>query len=236
MRLFLIAALLPLAACGTNAEKRGDPVPAAGTGATRSFAATGFHAVNLSGPDDIDVKTGAAFAVTAQGDPAVLDQLDIRVDGGTLRVGRKDQAEARGRRVQIRVTMPRLDEASVAGSGDLTIDKVDGGFEGAVAGSGNLALAQMRGGTAELAVAGSGTLRLAGEADLIDASIAGSGTVEAKGLRAARADISIAGSGSVRGTVTGAASISILGSGDVELGGGAQCEVSRLGSGSARCS
>ncbi len=237
MRMLLIVASLPLAACQSNAERQDQAAQVSGTGATRSFAARGFTGVELRGSDDVDVKTGQNFSVTAEGDPKVLDQLDIQVVNGTLRVGRKDRnwfGNDRGARVH--VVMPKLTAATVGGSGDLTVDRAEGDFGGAVSGSGNLSIADLRGGTAELSVAGSGDMRIAGSASKLSAAIAGSGDIDAKGLTAASADVSIAGSGNVFGTVKGPASVSIVGSGDAELGGGAKCSVSAIGSGEARCS
>lgn len=239
MRLLLIAAVLPLAACQSNWEKQGSAAEASGTGATRTFAASGFDAVELRGSDDVEVRSGATFAVVAQGDPKVLDQLDIRVVDGTLRIGRKDQGGGRwfsnDRGARVQVTLPRLTAASVGGSGDMTVQQAEGDFSGAVAGSGDLRIASLRAGKASLSVAGSGDLSAAGTASQLSASIAGSGDIDAAGLTAASADVSIAGSGNMRGTVNGPATVSILGSGDVALGGGARCSVSSVGSGEARC-
>jgi hypothetical protein len=235
--MLLLVALLPLAACQSNWEKKGEAAQASGSGATRTFAATGFTGVELRGSDDVDVKTGANFAVTAEGDPKVLDLLDIRVVNGTLRVARKDSkwfSNDRGARVH--VVMPRLTAAAVGGSGDLTVDRAEGDFGGAVSGSGNLTIADLRAGSADLSVAGSGDMSVAGSASKLSASIAGSGNIDARRLSAASADVSIAGSGNVLGTVKGPASVSIVGSGDAELGGGAKCSVSALGSGEAHCS
>ncbi|UZK64991.1 head GIN domain-containing protein [Sphingomonas sp. M1-B02] len=239
MRLLLIAAILPLAACQSSWEKEGQAAEVRGSGATRSFAASGFTGIALQGSDDVDVKIGATFSVTAEGAPETLDQLDIRIVDGTLRVGRK-QSEGKevddDKGARVHVVMPRLTSASVGGSGDLSVDKAEGEFSGAVAGSGNLRIGQLSAGAATLSVAGSGDLNVSGTTSKLSASIAGSGDIDAKGLTATSADISIAGSGNLSGTVRGPASISILGSGDVELGGGARCSTSALGTGEARCS
>jgi pectate lyase len=240
MRMLTIAAMvLPLAACQSNWEKQGQAAQVSGAGTSRSYAATGFTQVDLRGPDNVDVKTGSAFAVTAEGEAKVLDTLDIRVVDGTLRIGRKDRDGgwfSNDQGARIHVTLPRLSGASVAGSGDLSVDKADGDFDAAVAGSGNLSIAALRAGALELSVAGSGDLSVAGTADKLEANIAGSGNIEAGKLSAARAEVSIAGSGDVRAMVKGPAEVSIVGSGDAELTGGAKCEVSALGSGEARCS
>ncbi|MHA6718981.1 head GIN domain-containing protein [Sphingomonas sp. RS6] len=241
MRPLLVLALLPLVAgCHASWSNDGTKVAAKGTGATRDFDARGFTAVALKGPDDVDVRAGNAFSVRADGDPDVLDALDIRLDGNTLKVSRKREGgwfgDRDGRVARIHVVMPRLSEAVVAGSGTLRADRAEGDFEGVVAGSGDLDVAALDGGETSLSIAGSGDVTIAGRARTLDVSIAGSGDLRGQNFTAGRADISIAGSGGVRANVPGPASISILGSGDVELRGGAKCEVSKMGSGDAKCS
>lgn len=239
LALAITAAALPLAACNFASGMSGDVVQPSGSGSTRNFDVAGFTGVSLRGADDVEVKTGPAFKVTAEGDSALLDRLEIRKDGDTLRIGRKDGDWKWGgdKGAKITVTLPQLTSASVAGSGDMTVDRAQGNFNGSIAGSGNLSIAQLTGGNADLSIAGSGDLRIAaGQASEIDASIAGSGDIDAPALKAARGDLSIAGSGNIRAQVTGAADISIVGSGNVELTGGAKCSVSKMGSGNAHCS
>ncbi|WP_313536401.1 head GIN domain-containing protein [Sphingomonas sp.] len=241
MRPLLVLALLPFAtACHASwSDTKGTKVEASGTGTSRSFAATGFSGVALKSSDDVDVRSGSAFLITAEGDAAVLDQLDIRLDGKTLNVGRRKRAGMmweKGDGAKIHIVMPQLREATVTGSGTMKVDRVEGKFEGAVAGSGDLDIAAVAAREASLSIAGSGNIALAGRAEKIDLSLAGSGDLEGRQFTAGSADISIAGAGSVRANVTGKASVSILGSGDVELGGGAKCEVSKVGSGEVKCS
>ncbi|WP_423605813.1 head GIN domain-containing protein [Sphingomonas sp. MS122] len=236
--LAITAAILPLTACNFANGMSGDVVQPSGSGGTRSFQVADFTGVSLRGADDVEVRTGPAFAVTAEGDSALLDRLEIRKDGNTLRVGRKegDWKWGGGKGAKVTVTMPRLVNADVAGSGNMTVDRAEGDFGGSIAGSGNLSIAQLRGGKADLSVAGSGDLRIAaGEASEIDASIAGSGDIDVPAIRAARGDFSIAGSGNIRAQITGEADISIVGSGNVDLTGGAKCSVSKMGSGEAHC-
>ena len=220
-RIALVAtAALSLSACNFANGMSGDVVQPSGQGATRSFQVADFTDVSLRGSDDVEVRTGA-FAVTAEGDSALLDRLEIRKDGNTLRIGRKEGDWNWGgdKGAKIIVTLPALASADIAGSGDMTIDAAKGDFSGSVAGSGNMTLASLAGGKADLSIAGSGDIN-----------------VGAAGLKASSADISIAGSGNVRAQVSGAADISLVGSGDVELTGGAKCSVSKMGSGDARCS
>lgn len=241
MRAILIAGLLPLAACGMTIGGDDDRTPgvaAQGSGNTRTYQVAGFTEVELRGADDIDIRVGPGFSVRADGDSELLDHVKISQDGNTLRVGRtrSNGWHWSGGHAKISVTMPALAAASVAGSGDITVDRVQGGgFKAAGAGSGSLSVGQLQVGSADIWLAGSGDVKLAGTARQLKISIAGSGDVDAGGLRAGQADVSIAGSGSVRAQVEGPAKVSVMGSGDVDLGGKAQCNASKMGSGSIRC-
>lgn len=246
MRFLAILAALPLAACGAGAHT-GSPIgddgragAPSGTGTTRSFAVDGFTGVELAGSDDVVVTVGGAFSVRAEGAAEDLDKLDIRRDGSTLKVGRKRNAlgwsRSKGKGVRVHVTMPAIRAATLAGSGNLGIDRVQAGdFAGALSGSGDLTLGQVSATTATFDLAGSGAIAARGRVDRLKVSIAGSGDVDAAALTAQRADISIAGSGNVSAAVDGPAAVSILGSGDVTLGGRPRCTTSKMGSGTVRC-
>lgn len=237
MRLLLIAAMLPITACHASWEKDGPAAHASGSGATRSYEAAGFTGVDLRGSDDVDVKAGNSFSVTAEGDPKVLDVIEIKVVDGTLRVGRKaNSTDFEDHGAKIHVVMPKLSLASVSGSGNLTVDRAEGDFVGSIAGSGNLDVAALNANAAKLSVAGSGDMTLAGTVGKLTASIVGSGDIDGEKLTASSASISIVGSGNLSGVVKGGASVSIAGSGDVDLKGGAQCAVNAVGSGEAHCS
>jgi hypothetical protein len=232
-----IAALGLLAGCGMVSAQAD-----AGGGATRSFAARGFDRVSLRGSDNVVVRVGGAESVTATGPEAELEKLEIVVKDGELRVGREKQSwnwswGGRDRKpVVVTVTLPQLRGASVAGSGDMQVDRVrTASFSGGIAGSGNLQIAQLMAEAASLEIAGSGNASVSGQAKSLDVSIAGSGNLEANGLRAERAKISIAGSGDVRAQVSGEADVSIVGSGDVRIAGSPRCRVSKMGSGNVTC-
>lgn len=241
---FVILAALPLAACSFSSSDQ-DSAPAiaaTGSGTARSFAVTDFTGVDLRGSDDVDVRVGSGFSVRAEGPSEELDKLKIDRKGDALRVGRVDGnglgwISGGKAKVKIYVTMPRIASANVAGSGSMTIDRIEGQkFEGNAAGSGDLSIAALSLDKGEFAVAGSGGMKLAGTTRNFSAKIAGSGDIDAAGLKASEAEIAIAGSGSVTAVVNGPADISLVGSGDVDLGKGAKCSVSKIGSGTATCS
>lgn len=235
MRKFLIAALLPLAACGNNGDD-GEGIVGAGSGDARSYAASGFTRVMAAGSDAVDVRVGPAFSVRAEGDSSVLDRLKITRDGDALRIGRRGGGFFSSGNARVFVTMPALTGASLAGSGDITIDRAEGDkLEAKIAGSGNITFAQVAVGGADFSIAGSGDIAVAGTARSLNVSIAGSGDVVGQELTASQAEVKVAGSGSVRATVNGPAKVRAMGSGDVDLGPGARCDTKDMGSGEVKC-
>jgi hypothetical protein len=245
MRLLPLLAVLPLIACSGNsgasdsAAASGDPVPAQGTGTSRSYAVTGFDHVDLRGSDDVDVRVGSDFSIQATGPAEMLDRLEIAKDGDTLKIGRKrgiNLGGGEGRAIRVMVTMPAIRGAAVSGSGTLSVDRVEGGdFGASAAGSGDLKIGRMAVKAAHFSVAGSGTITAAGTVGSADMNVAGSGDIDAESLTASRANVSVMGSGDVSTTVNGPAKISMMGSGDVTIGGDPTCEVSKMGSGEVRC-
>lgn len=239
MRILPLGLLIPLAACGMGGSDDDDRagIPANGSGGTRSYAVADFTTVEQRGPDDVDVRVGSGFSVRAEGEPDVLDRVKIIHDGKRLRITRvRSGFSWRSGAAKIYVTMPRIEAASLAGAGDIAIDRIDGAaFVGDIAGAGSLSLGRVAVESLRLSIAGSGNVAAAGEARSFSVSIAGSGDVDAAKLRAATANVKIAGSGSVRAAVDGDAKVSIMGAGDVDLGPKARCDVEKMGAGEVRC-
>jgi hypothetical protein len=237
-RLITAAAVALLAgAChvGSRAEER-EPGPQV----SRNYPVGAFDHLEVAGPYEVNVVSGGAPGVSAQGGSNLLDETEVVVENGTLKIRPKKRGGIHfswhdGKAV-FTVNAAALHGATIAGSGDINVDKVAGDFDGAVAGSGGLKLASIAGGKIKLNIAGSGGIDAAGKADSVDLSIAGSGDIRAGGLASRTADVSIAGSGNVAASASETADVSIMGSGDVEISGGAKCSVSKAGSGNVRCS
>jgi hypothetical protein len=245
MRFLILAAALPLMACSFHHHHHDDDgdsssgIAGTGTGSARTYQVADFSKVEVAGSDDVDVTIGSTFSVRAEGDSDELDHLKIEKDGDTLSIGRHGHHFSWGgshKGLKVHVTMPRIAGASMAGSGDMTIDRVEGdSFSSDGSGSGALSIAALAVKDAHFSLAGSGSVSAKGTADSVKIDIAGSGDVDAKELTAKSADVSIAGSGDVKAQVNGTASVSIMGSGDVDLGPKAKCSVSKMGSGSVTC-
>lgn len=238
-RRFVTAAAVALlaGAChvGSKAESR-----EAGPEVSRTYQVGSFDKLAVSGPYEVNVVSGGQGAISAKGGANLLDETEVVVEDGTLKIRPKKRNGIHfnwhdGKAV-FTVNAAAIHGAAIAGSGGVTIDKVAGDFDGDVAGSGDLKLASIAGGKIKLAIAGSGGIDASGKADAVDLSIAGSGDIRAGGLSSRTAEVSIAGSGNIAAHASESADVSIMGSGDVEIGGGAKCSVSKAGSGNVNCS
>src|SRR5687768_6891208 len=235
MRTAILGIVLALGAC----TSRGEEHEAARATAQRSFQVGDFQAVSLEGAQDVVVTVGGAPSVRAEGDAEQIERLDIRVENGTLKIGTRREGWfnfRHGGGLTVYVTAPALNGATIAGSGDMRIDRVQAqAFEAEIAGSGDMEIGALRAQRASFSIAGSGGMRAAGQAEQAAVSIAGSGSVNLAGLQTRNASVSVAGSGDVAVRASEAVEGEVMGSGDVTVHGTARCSISKMGSGDVRC-
>lgn len=237
----ILAGMIAAAAASSGCAK--DRQESAGPTTTRNYPVGAFDRIEVAGPYDVTVATGGAPSVRASGGERAIERLVVEVRGSTLRIHPRKRSGlhfgwSKSQPVKLTVTVSRLAAAEIAGSGDITVDKVAGdSFEAGVAGSGNVRLGQVNVKRLKAGIAGSGEISAGrGRALAADYEIAGSGDIDGAGVVAETAAVSIAGSGNVAAHATGTASVEIAGSGDVRVTGGAKCSVSKAGSGNVQCS
>jgi hypothetical protein len=216
---------------------------APGPNTARNYQVGGFDRIDVSGPYNVNVRTGAAPSVQATGPQNLIDRMVIEVRGNRLLIHPREERGFRwngGHRgnVEVSVTVPQLSGARIGGSGGIRVDQVRGpSFEGDIQGSGGLELASLDVQSLNLSVGGSGGMRAGrGRAKALALSISGSGAIDTRGVQAETAQANISGSGSISARATGSAAVSISGSGNVEITGGAKCTTSTSGSGHFSCS
>ncbi len=208
--------------------------------ADRSFAVSGFDRVSATGSEDVTITTGKTASVVATGPQDMLDRLDVRVDGTTLKIGHKS-GNWHGwgwskDKTRIAVTLPALRGVSLAGSGNVTADHGTGpAFSASLAGSGDLNVAMIDSPQVKLTTAGSGDVTAAGKCGNANVSISGSGGMALDGLQCATITVAISGSGDVVARASQNANVRIAGSGDVKIAGGARCQSRTSGSGTVSC-
>ena len=236
MRWAILGTALVLGACSSHGEEREASRPTA----QRGFEVGAFESVSLEGPHDVVVTVGGAPSVRAEGDSEAVERLDIRVEDGTLKIGSRRNERwfsfRRERGITVYVTAPRLNGATIAGSGDMRVDRVQSeAFEAEIAGSGDMAIGALQARRASFAIAGSGGISAAGTAEQADVSIAGSGSVSLDRLQTRRTSVSVAGSGDISVRASESVEGSVMGSGDVTVHGSARCSISKMGSGDVHC-
>lgn len=240
-RIVSLAALgIALAACRFGDGETRD----AGPEVDRNYTVGAFQRITVAGPYEVTVASAGTPGVKAHGGENILNETDIVVENGELRIVPKKKNGIRWNwgghkgKVTVEVTgAGALLAATIAGSGGLRIDQSNApSFKAEVAGSGDLSVDRLTTGDAQLSIAGSGGIKAGGTATRVKAEIAGSGDIDAAGLVATAADVSIAGSGNITAHATGTADVNIMGSGDVSITGGAKCSVQKHGSGNVSCS
>ena len=235
MRLFLFGATgLLFAGCSGNAQL-GDGGPQV----SRDYPVSAFQEVSANGAYDVTITTGKAPTVRAEGTQAAIDALQIEVQNGrlTIRSEPNNKWKVGREAARISVTVPALTRGTLAGAGDLVIDRVTGDrFEGSVSGAGDLRIGEVAVSQLSLSLAGAGDIEAAGRTREGRYSVAGAGNMRAPNLTAETAEASVSGAGNISTRVTGTARATVSGVGDIEISGGARCQQRTSGMGEVRCS
>lgn len=189
----------------------------------------------LAGPDRVILSDGSELAIEVEGDEKAADLVRFTLKDGTLGIMRANGEWGNVGTAIVRVTMPSPESITIAGSGTVDAESMEGDADITIAGSGTLNVAEVRGKKADVTLAGSGSMTAAGSADSLDLTVAGSGKADMAGLKTEKADVTIAGSGEASFASDGEVDASIMGSGIVRVIGRATCNVDSMGSGKLIC-
>ncbi len=167
MRKFIAAAAIATAAAATSACGHVDNED--GPRVSRNFAVGNFQQIEVAGPYDVDVRTGANASVSAQGSQKLLDRTIVEVQGDRLVIHPQEHHNffnfsfgSHGN-AHFTVTVPQLTAATITGSGGIKVDRVQGAtFEGTVAGSGGLNVDNVDVQSLKLSIGGSGSAKARG--------------------------------------------------------------------------
>jgi hypothetical protein len=219
---------------------------------TRTVGAA-IRAIDLGGPIDLTLRQGAVASLVVRGEQRLLGNVETSSGAdGTLHIGTTGMLLHHRQPLQVTLVLPSIEDVSVHGSGDSTIN----GFSGEriavqVNGSGNVKFngrfkhvkadlhgsgeLEMNGGASdkvEAALVGSGKLTVVGACRQFKAEQTGSGDINARHLSADDASLQLTGSGDAILTALKSVSVTLRGSGDVVVyGGPSGRNVSRNGSG-----
>ncbi len=206
-------------------------LPATAEARDRTVMLTSFDRVRVEGPFDVTLTTGKGAGGIISGDGPAVDGVNLRVEGRTLIVSAGTDGwggfpgNPRGA-VTISVTTPSLRTASVAGGGQLRIDRMRAqSIELAVGGAGVLSVAAIEADQVSATLNGTGALTLAGTAGRARFVNSGTGAIDAGGLVAR--DLTVLsqamGSGTYHARYT--ADVSAMGLGSIAVRGSPKCTV-----------
>lgn len=214
---------------------------AAGSGTVISERrdATGFSAIHLSGPINLELKASDREGVTVKADDNVVPLIETRVTGGdrpALEIRVRPDASFRASRSPVVVVEFRsLSELVMRGSGDVRADRIDADdFALSMAGSGDARIGALHAKLFAAVLSGSGDLKVAGRADQQAYALSGSGDVAASRLEGRSVKISISGSGDAAVQASESLEVSIAGSGNVVYRGSPRVSQTIRGSGRVR--
>jgi hypothetical protein len=202
-----------------------------------AYQVADFERIATTGPQDVEIELGETFSVRAEG---AVARLQVVVENGELVIRPRDGTNwdwSDFDSTKIEVTMPRLTRVSLAGSGDISIDRVTGDrFSALIEGfGGSVSVDGLEVDQAEFTINGPGEIEAAGTARATRMNIDGPGKVRAGELRSQTAGITVNGPGEVELAVDQEADISLKGPGEVDIDGPARCSISTAGPGRVSC-
>src|SRR5881628_2811976 len=126
MRKFIAAAII--AGCATAAACSQARSQGAGATVSRNYQIGNFDKIEVAGPYDVEVRTGANPGVSAQGSQTLLDRTVVEVKGDKLTIRPVDDHGFHfgwsNAKANFTVTVPQLSGAAIAGSGGIRVDQV----------------------------------------------------------------------------------------------------------------
>ena len=141
----IVAAAAATSACGHDRHDDGGP------SVSRNYQVGAFQQIEVAGPYDVEVRTGANPTVAANGSEKLLARTVVEVKGDTLSIHPEEQkgwfhTGWHHGKAKFVVTVPELRGATIAGSGGLELASTEvqtlklsiGGSGGIQAGSGKV--------------------------------------------------------------------------------------------------
>lgn len=188
-----------------------------------------FEQVSIAGGFYVEVKQGETYAVEVDGRQRDVDELEVRRDGQTLKIGYRGGLRMLGRQrraVNVRITMPKLTGVAFAGAVNANVRGFDQNTDLDIdlVGASVATFTSLNAQTISADVVGASTLTLLGSATRLEADISGASKLRAFSLKAMEADVEAVGASrasvyavqKLRATATGASHVGYKGEATVD--------------------
>ncbi len=216
------------------------PLPAAADAAERTYSVPDFQRIHVAGPFRVEVIADRMTTARAKGSTDALDRVRLDVQGQTLFV-RLDRSnfggsDDKGPPALITLHAPALREATLAGSGSLSLSGMKGlRVAVVVEGSGSLTAANVQADRMDIGVIGTGRLTLSGKAKSATLTGRGAGSVNGGALIVDDLSVTWESAGDAALGATRTAKITSTGTGNVTVSGHPACTVTNGGNGQVTC-
>lgn len=201
----------------------GNAITGSGRPETRTYDFSGFTKVAVGSAFQTEITRGESYATSVTIDDNLVQYLDVRVVGDTLRIGLRPHVSLGFRNMtpKAEITMPRLEGLDLSGAtrthitGFSNSEAVSMSVSGASQLRGDITAGEMR-----LRVSGASTVEITGSTGSLDVDASGASTVRLDGLKSTDTQVQASGasnitvnaSGKITGQASGASSVSYVGS------------------------
>ena len=221
-KLITFARALGMIAC-TNAQW-GKRVKGNGDYVTLERSVGEYDGVALAGWFDVELVSGTEGELTLEGESNLLEHIKTEVKNGKLVIKAENGMNLRpsswNRGIRITVPISSIDFVSLSGSGDIvgkTTIQADK-FDASMSGSGDVSLT-VEANELEAALSGSGDINLSGKVTDFSVSVSGSGDIKAFDLEAEFVEATVSGSADIKLTANQSLDARVSGSGDIQYRG-----------------
>jgi hypothetical protein len=199
MRTLMLGAVAAALVISSGCMLNFNSIPGSGISATENRTVGDFHAISVSGTADAVVTVGGEKSVTVTFDDNLLEIVRTEVSGGELRIWTEGNYNSKVG-LDIQVTVPSLDKATVSGVGDLVVTGVSGP-------------------SLKVDVSGVGEAKISGEVDSLDVSVSGTGDAKLKDLVAKSVTVDASGVGGAEVYASESVDADASGTSDIKIYG-----------------
>lgn len=193
-----------------------------------------YDGISVGGSFDVKLVKGKEGNIKIEGEENIIPYIETEVKGNTLKVKFEKNINIRTtKRLTVTVTYEDIEKVSLGGSGNITAEGTikSNDFSASLAGSGNITL-DIDAYEFSANLGGSGNIKLEGKSNEFTCSITGSGSIKAYDLSSDTLYATITGSGSIRTTVKTKIKAKIIGSGSIYYKGNpSKIDTKSIGSG-----
>jgi len=162
----------------------------------KQFEVANFRSINIGGAFLIRIQKGDSFKVVADGREDDVDDIEVKVENGQLRIGNQNKSKRfnNTHRVGLTITLPTVETIDLSGA---TLAKVTGfnnvnELKVGIAGASKTVI-DIDAQKLNLNVSGASKVELHGSAKNLDADLAGTCTLDAEQMQIQSADVSASG-------------------------------------------